>query len=106
MRIFLTRYTNFLTGEATRGLRVLLGGGTGILVHRSIEYDDITPNFTTSVECTFLSFAWEGKTFVFGSVLLYLPQQNSVEIENFLTLLDQVVCADFDILIICGDFNA
>jgi len=79
-------------------------GGTGIFVHRSLQVEDITQNFSSPVESTFISFSWSGKTFIFGSV--YLPQTNFVEIDNFLALLDKILLLDYDGLIICGDFNA
>ena len=59
-------------------------GGTGIFVHRSLQWDDITRKLAPSVESTFIKFSWGGKTFIFGSV--YLPQQTPDEIPKFLVL--------------------
>ena len=79
-------------------------GGTGIFVHRSIRFENITECFSVDLEFTVLSFTYEGLTHCFCSV--YLPQTKFSEISRFLALVDLLLAQRVDVLLIFGDFNA
>ena len=79
-------------------------GGTGVLIHRSLCFRNLTSDFSdVGIEATVVDFVYRGTSVVF--VVVYLPQQTSEEISGFFKLMDKVMKRKCDILIVCGDFN-
>jgi len=82
------------------------GGGTGLILHRSLGGKDISSSIigNLALEATFVSCVIFSKTFLFGSV--YLPQRVTSEITEFLKALKRIQDDAYDHVIIGGDWNA
>ena len=79
-------------------------GGTGLFIHHSLDFSDISDQVPKGLECTLVTFQHKNLTFVFASV--YLPQRSSREIDLFDEFLDILCGLGGDCILVTGDFNA
>ena len=79
-------------------------GGTGVFIHRSLHFTDISAQAPKGLECTLITFDYKKLSFVFASV--YLPQKSDNEIVLMSKLLDIICEMGCDCILLAGDFNA
>jgi endonuclease/exonuclease/phosphatase family metal-dependent hydrolase len=81
-------------------------GGSGLLIHKSIEYKEISQQFDFQMEKTAIEFKFANESCCVFSI--YLPQRSDFEIDQMEQLLAHLLenSNRWQNIILLGDFNA